>query len=211
MVEKLYIKSFVCQPYLSNSYVVTYGSRKNSVVVDPGEINDQLVYKHLFENQLKVEYILLTHEHFDHVAGLNYLRQCFDCQLIASAECSEAITDPKKNMSRYYNMPFSCSPADILVEDKDFHLIWNGTAIRFIKTQGHSRGSICFSFDDILFTGDTIIKDVKTPTNLPGSDKEKLAGSFDRIMDIFKEETIVYPGHGAMFRLKEVSRKMILG
>jgi len=205
------IHTIICEPYHSNAYIIADDTGETAIIVDPGEIDGTKVHDYLAANHLKTEYILLTHEHFDHVAGLNFLRDRPDCKVVASSECSEAITDPKKNMSFFYNMPFTCRPADIRLEGQDQYLDWNGTKIRAMKTPGHSRGSACFSFANILFTGDTIIKDVRTPANLPGGDKKALAASFEFLVSGFSGNTLVYPGHGTAFSLNEVNRKMILG
>ena len=78
--------------------------------------------------------VLLTHEHFDHIRGLNRIRDlcASSCRVIAGATCTERIQDEKGNLSAYADVlaelgskqipenwsPFSCKAADITFENQ---------------------------------------------------------------------------------------------
>ena len=61
------------------------------------------------------EYIFLTHEHFDHIWGVNLLKEIYNSHLICSLTCSQKIVNKKKNMSIFYNqVGFEIYPVDII-------------------------------------------------------------------------------------------------
>ncbi|MEG2229009.1 MAG: MBL fold metallo-hydrolase, partial [Odoribacter sp.] len=149
-------------------------------------------------------YILLTHEHFDHIWGVEKLREKYDCKVISSFNCSSLITDPKKNLSLFYDQKgFRCSPADMIIEDLSNPMNFQSYDIYFYNTPGHSSGSICIKIKNYLFTGDTLMENMKTPTKLPGGDQLLLQLSLDFIVCNFPKDTIIFPGHGNSFLLKQ--------
>ena len=93
------------EPVSSNCFLLFDREVNNDcLVVDPGcEIPDVLDRK-LSELRLCPKFIVLTHEHFDHVWGCNALVQKYHAQIICSTICSEAIQDAKKNHSMFYNL-----------------------------------------------------------------------------------------------------------
>ena len=194
-------------PVDSNCFVLYARDRRNCIVIDPGTCNcaDLLVF--LRDHHLNVEYILLTHEHFDHIWGINTLKEAFNCKIACSRGCARHIVDKRKNLSMFYDkVGFQTISADIIVEDNGSKVLWNDFVIEFIYSPGHSDGSVCIKIKDKLFTGDTIIKNRKTITKLPEGDKTKLSLSLDNIANIINgHRVIVYPGHGEHFFLEELS------
>ncbi len=199
----------------SNMYVLQ--EEKHYLVIDPIDNDDILVEL----GNAKSVTVLLTHEHFDHICGLNKLRKAFSCKVIASKVCSERMQDVKANMSLYADImvtvakneiqvpeswePFSCNEADITFDDS-YAFTWMGHSVKLIATPGHSPGSCCILADDKLFSGDTILEN-QMMIGFPGSSKK-----------VFRKETIpllekllysvnfVYPGHGeVMTREKALS------
>jgi len=153
------IKTIKNSPIDSNCYVISDSDSTKCIVVDPGTENCIDLMGFLLEKNLKVEFIFLTHEHFDHIWGCSYLRKKFDCKIVCSEICSSNIVTSKRNLSVFFNqIGFAISKADIVLESVNWRLNWNSTEIFFLNTPGHSNGSICFSIGNNLFTGDTMIK-----------------------------------------------------
>ena len=159
----------------------------------------------------KADVILVTHEHFDHICGLNQIRKSFGCKVIAQAECSKNIQNSKKNLSAYANTlmcltgeshkkpvsPFICESADLTFND-NFSFEWEGNTVCIFSTPGHSPGSACISIKNMLFSGDTILQS-KPIYRLPGGDRAKYKSiTIPKIHEILNRETIVYPGHGTI-------------
>lgn len=200
------IRQIPNSPIDSNCFVIyekTVGDE--CVVVDPGSEDSRLLYEFLDTERLTPSYIILTHEHFDHCWGVNDLRAKFpQVKLVCSAICSEAIQQKKKNYSVFHQQPgFELKAADILLEDIDWELEWNGYGIKFIPAQGHSAAGIIFFVDKYVFTGDTLIKDIRTVTKLKTASTEKLKESLSLLEKEKGRGLVVCPGHGEMFGLDD--------
>ena len=172
-------------------------------VVDPGAEDETELINLIKRRELNLAHIFLTHEHFDHCMGVNQVRASFpNCKLVCSLECSEAIQQARKNYSLFYRNPgFYCEAADVILEEIGWKLNFGGLNISFYPAQGHSKAGIIFVVDNYVFTGDTLIKGIKTVTKLKTGSKEKL---YDRInlLESWKGKGyIVCPGHGEMFDL----------
>ena len=112
-------------------------------------------------------------------------------------------------MSLFYNqVGFETYPADIHIEDVNYQLIWNEEKIEFLPTKGHSDACICILIGNYLFTGDTIIKDSKTVTKLPGGSKIKLIETLSNLNSKFSNKQIfVHSGHGDSFWYDEIKNQ----
>ena len=203
MIEIEIIKN---EPIDSNCYVITVSGLTKCIVVDPGTEYCNELMNFLLKKNLKIDFILLTHEHFDHIWGCNYLKEKFDCKIVCSELCSSNIVLSKRNLSVFFNqIGFITSKADILLESVNWELNWNYNKIIFFNTPGHSNCSICFSIGNNLFTGDTMIKGLKTVTKISGGNRNLLEESLNQIFFEYNENTIIYPGHGDVFTLNETS------
>ena len=162
--------------------------------------------------------VLLTHEHFDHIIGLNRIRDlcASSCVVISGKTCSERIQDTKANLSAYADVlaelggkqipeqwsPFSCKAADITFDNRHaFH--WMGHAVELFSTPGHSAGSCCILLDDMLFVGDTVLEN-NLMVKFPGSSKKLYRSVTVPLLErlLLGEQlkgnrvTRVFPGHG---------------
>ena len=167
--------------------------------------------------------VLLTHEHFDHISGLNRIRDlcASSCRVIADATCSERIQDEKANLSSYADVlaelggrqipehwsPFACKAADITFENQ-YAFRWMGHAVELFSTPGHSAGSCCIVVDNLLFVGDTVLEN-NLMVKFPGSSKKLYrsvtAPLLERLL-LGNRISCVYPGHGDV-----MSPEMALG
>jgi hydroxyacylglutathione hydrolase len=205
------VTPFSNPPYGSQTYVVTQHGYGTAVVIDPGSSDARAVADLLEKQHKRLDCIILTHEHFDHIAGVNVLKQQYACKLICSRECSSRMVDPKKNLSRYLiKQDYTCCAADYTCEELHHQLNWGGLFIGFIATPGHTAGSISVAIQDNLFTGDTLVFNTKTVVKLPGGNKQHLHKSIHFILAQFDTNTLVHPGHGACFRLEEIDKEKIL-
>jgi len=203
------VTRFYNKPVNSNCYIIQ--TRKNCLIIDPGSRDSNELIEYIQNNNLEPDYFIITHEHFDHIAGLNSLRQRYSIPVIASDICSEMIQDPKKNLSVFFDqIGFSCNAAEIKIIQKEDCLEWHDHTILFLKTPGHARGSICFQLSSLLFTGDTIIPDNKTVIKLPGGNKTILRESLEKIFRMYNGSTKIYPGHGKISKLSSISIDTLL-
>lgn len=204
--NSLIIHQIVNQPIPSNCFVLSDDEAGNDcIIVDPGSINNDSLLDYIQEENLRPSSIILTHEHFDHCMGVNGLVDLFGVPVICSALCSNNIKNERLNNSLFYEgiYPFSVKGDIICIEELGGILSFAGKDIYFYYTSGHTDASICFTIEGYLFTGDTLIKDMRTVIKLRSGSKEKLKNTLAQLALLKGNGYKVYPGHGEAFELDE--------
>jgi hydroxyacylglutathione hydrolase len=197
-------------PVDSNCYLIRKQDYHGCILIDPACEKGSSLHTFLVTNKLVLEYMILTHEHFDHISSVEYLRENYGCKVVSSAICSEYITNNKKNLSVFHDsVGFSCSPSDIIINENDYYFLWQDISIKFYLTPGHSDGGLCFTIGNNLFTGDTLLEKHKTIVKLPGGSKTKLSKSLEILTRVINTETVIYPGHGEAFKLSEIDASIM--
>ena len=163
--------------------------------------------------------VFLTHEHFDHISGLERLRSNFECRVIASAECSKRIQSPKTNLSSIADAlismrdhseiakkvpEFSASGADVIF-DGNGEFKWHNHKINCHSLKGHSLGSASYIFDgNMLFSGDELLA-IPVITRLPGGSTEKYwTEDMPWLESIKSKISLVFPGHGQPGKIEDM-------
>lgn len=188
----------------SVTYLIVHPGLRTAAVIDPGSDGLPTVLAGLRRFEAHLDLILLTHEHFDHLASVEALREHGSCRVAASADCSRRMQDPKSNLSYFQGIaPYSPRAADLTSDEPHWRVPWQPGEVTVLASPGHTDGSVCFAIDGILFAGDTLIKGLPTVLNLPGGNRDKLAQSLAAIFSDFPPNTRVFPGHGSTFRLGE--------
>ena len=199
------IRQFVWNVVDSNSWLITEG--RHGLLID-AVINPEL-YSEI--ESLESLTLVLTHSHFDHICGLNDIREIKpDTTVIATALCSEHIGNPYRNMSSaadaylaFYKEgvtehkhidPFVCTPADQVTEG-DFSFSWENHLIELKAFHGHTEDSLIIQVDhNIMFSGDTLLS-IPTITRFPGGSTKRFRE--EDLPSLKKmEDQRVYPGHG---------------
>jgi len=162
----------------NNSYILL---TKKPAVIDPSE-NLDAILNHLKEHiKLEdLEYIILTHYHFDHVFGVPKLK---------------GVTKAKV-MIHELDAKFLDFKLDKLLKDNDV-IDLGDCSLKVIHTPGHTPGSICLyeSKSKSLFSGDTIFTHGSLGrTDLTGGNIEQLIESIKKISKL--DVKVLYPGHG---------------
>ena len=201
------VKRFVNQLMSSNCFVVFDDDTKRAIVIDPGSEKSDRVIAFIEENQIEVDYIILTHEHTDHNWGVNSLKIKYpNIKLVCSDICDRLIKKSNRIFfSFYYDNPdyvYIIDDADILIRTDADVLSWNGREIQFIMTPGHSKASVCIDIDGMLFTGDTIMPYPRYLNKKDGNEVD-WKKSVELIKNKYSKETIIYPGHGDSLTLGE--------
>lgn len=192
--------------YDVNSYILDINRK---IVIIDCNCN---VYNYLLLENITPDYIFLTHEHFDHIEGIGLIKKHFqNVRLIASKESSQCFSDCTRNMSLYFDGHNVAEPeADIELNSNHVFEI-NGQQIKCYFTPGHTIGSMVISIDKMLFTGDTILNNTKTPKNTPTSSKSQLIDSIEFIDSRFDGDYMFLPGHGKSFLKKNWDINITLG
>ena len=206
-VNNIEIKRFAMPGILSNMYAVEID--RTAIIIDPNIYSEGISY--IRERGINNAFVLLTHEHYDHICGVEQLRNEIDnISVICTRKCSENIIDPKKNLSRYFEMlmmeigefsdlffdkEYSCT-ADKVFEDKyEFKL--GGHRILMIEAPGHSQGGcICILDDGIIFTGDNLVEGHGVKCRFPGGNKRSFIQHTLPLFESINNDCYVFPGHG---------------
>ena len=181
--------------FTTNTYIVTHKETGEMAVVDPSLSEMKLIEKLDCE---KVKYILLTHGHFDHIGGVNFVKEKTGAKVVVHKEDEEMLCDSDKNEFKN-NFGYAMEPvkADFLVEDGSKLPFGNGE-ITVLHTPGHTKGGVCYIFneDRVLFSGDTLFRLTAGRTDLYGGDARTELLSLLKIGDL-EGDYAVYPGHEA--------------
>lgn len=205
------IRRFVNTPVPSNTYLIEDESSTECLIIDPGTKGCETIINYIKDHHLEPKYILLTHGDFDHVWGVNGLKEAFpNIQIVASKETARLTAIPQNYFSAlYFNKPeyYSINHIDIIIDENDGQIDWQGNCIRFIAVPGHTSCSNLILFNDLMLSGDTILKDTKPfIQKRHGGNKDLFKQSVRMILDHFQDDTMVYPGHGEIFYLGEVKK-----
>lgn len=199
IIDRLVLSRFITSYHTANFYIVTTSIGVN-VAFDFGEIQEPVIFDILKSFEFRLDYLVLTHEHIDHCAGLNILYKHCKPELLCHQACGMNIRDSKQNLSFYHDRVQAMS------FDYNFHPISDGQRVKLggvsldvIHTPGHSPGSTCYKFGDLLFTGDTFMQDFKTPLSFPHSRKSDYDLSIQKLKGYMHTGVLICPGHGAEF------------
>lgn len=189
------VEQFTNHPIDSITYIISNPIINKAIIIDPGTENDERIVDFLKTKQLEPKYIFLTHEHFDHILGVNYLRENFpNIQLVSSSKTSERLGNPKKNLAIFHNqIKLMVNEADIIVEEEQFKAI--DLSFDVFQTPGHTDSSISFKINQSFFSGDFLLQGTRVVTNLPTGSKKEYLESIEKHKTML-EGLKIYPGHG---------------
>lgn len=183
----------------TNCYIIRDG--EEVAVIDPGAEPDRIADIISSSTENPHITIFLTQGHFDHFGACEKLTKLIPTAgVYIGTGDNPLIFNPALNLSLQAGQPCTLSGmSDLLHAANDNEEITVGSLVfRIITTPGHSPGSVCVYLegDNLLFTGDTLMKNAVGPTHIPFGDQRKLLISLrDKILRL-PDATKILPGHG---------------
>lgn len=163
---------------LNLTYIICDEISKKTIIIDPSWEYEKIDL-FLSENNFIPEAIFLTHSHFDHVNLADKISKQYNCPVYMS----------EKEIQFY---DFSC---ENLIPLKSNYTDCLDTRLYHIHTPGHTIGSVCYSFENCLFTGDTLFIETCGVCNMNGGSYYDMFRSINYLSDIIDDDVRVFPGH----------------
>lgn len=194
-MQPLEILRFTYGPFAENTYLVVGPSGRSAMVVDPGLDSDP-VLDVVRSRALRVEMIVNTHGHLDHVAN-NALFKRETGAPIAIHRADLAYLRSVRRQAELYGLEAEDSPDPDLFLEEGRALEFDGTELEVIHTPGHTPGGVCLRRGDQMLVGDTLFRGSVGRTDLPGGDWASLRDSIRRKLFALPDAVICHPGHEA--------------
>ena len=194
----LIVEKFKVGPLETNCYLLVDVATQKAAIVDPGGGSSELDEKIYALGAENVEYIFMTHGHFDHIRKATRYKQLTGAKLAIGVNEADFTKDRRLNLCRVALAPFE---ADILLKDGDvMHL--GETKLKVLETPGHTVGGVCLVAEDCIFTGDTLMHGTVGRCDLATGDMTQMMRSIERLSALSRDYKI-YPGHGPETTLRE--------
>lgn len=192
------IKSMVLGPVQTNVYFVINDETKQCVIVDPADSPERIA-GFIEREGLKPEAVLLTHGHYDHIAGVKGVLDKWKLPVYASEKEEELLQNVDLNHSLMsYGRGITVKADHLLKDGEEFDVA--GLHIRCIHTPGHTAGSCCFLIDSMkaLISGDTLFEGSIGRTDLPTGSVPDMKRTLTEKIKPLPDELTAYPGHGGI-------------
>jgi len=186
------IESLQVGPFITNCFVVYVNDL--GLVIDPGDEPDRIL-ELIERRKLKIEKIILTHGHIDHISALPEIKKQTGAPVFIHPADAIMLTDPAANLSAYHEPLFSTAPADQMLDEGEI-IALGEHYFKVLHTPGHTPGGISLLGEKLVFTGDALFAGSIGRTDFPGSDHQTLIDSIRRKLLTLSDDILVYPGHG---------------
>ena len=194
------IARLIFNPIQENTYII-WDDTLEAAVIDAGNMNErenEVLAKFIADNGLKPKYALNTHGHFDHLLGVDFLREKYGAQLAMSSK-DEFLLKGASVSAELFGVKADALPEaiDIDLESRE-SIKFGNTELKIIPTPGHTPGHVAFYEPEskVLFTGDTLFRESIGRTDLPGGDYSWIMRSIIENILPLGDDVKIYPGHG---------------
>lgn len=188
------VEKFVTGIISTNCYLAVNEETRQTAVIDPAACPSYLM-GHIKSEGLKIEAVLLTHGHFDHIMGLDGFLKEYDVPVYLHRDDEQLIKDPGLNQSGVYTSGYTFGSATYIEDNETLKTA--GFEFKVLHTPGHTPGGVCYyaEAEKVLFSGDTLFQSSVGRTDFPlGSMSDLVRGIREKLM-VLPDDVFVYPGH----------------
>lgn len=185
----------VVGPLETNCYIVWDSASDSGLIIDPGGDSD-LIQARVRSLGIRVDRILATHGHPDHIFSAGALSQVYGVGVAMHEADVPVLEESLAIAAMFYDMAvFVPFDPDLLLSEGDLVPVGNCEALA-IHTPGHSPGGLCFRTNAGVFCGDTLFSGSVGRTDLPGGSYPQLVQSIQSKLMAMDDSTPIFPGHG---------------
>jgi hydroxyacylglutathione hydrolase len=178
----------------TNCYIVGSDVTRRGMIIDPGA-GAKTILAAVNSLELKVEMIVITHSHFDHLGAVTALKEATGAKFAVGGTTKSTPGAFTKIVAMMSGGSATVPDPDLILKDGDVIDI-DDLHFEVLFTPGHSPDEISLYGHGILFSGDTLFNSGIGRTDFPGCSYEQLADSIKNKLYKLPDNTLVYPGHG---------------
>ncbi len=199
--SKLLVERLAVGPLFTNCYIVWDEGTGRGVIIDPGEEGEKILMK-VSDIGVKIDNILATHCHFDHIAAVAQLKREIDANFLAHKKDLFFVEDGQASARRWgFDIEQPPNP-DRFIEDGEKIAVGN-LALDVLHTPGHSPGGVSFLHEGMVFAGDCLFQRSIGRTDFRKGSFEILENTIKTRLYTLPDDTIVYTGHGPVTTVGE--------
>jgi hydroxyacylglutathione hydrolase len=193
-VNEIIVRGLVVGSFQENCWVIGSRQTGEAICVDPGGEADEVLAM-ARDMGVRIKYIANSHAHIDHILGVGAIREATGARFLLHPGDLALARETSAMAKRLMGLDIANPPdPDAFLDDGD-EIDIDGLKLTVLYTPGHTRGSVCFYANGIVFAGDTLFQGSIGRTDLPGGDyDEEMASIVERLL-LLPDETIVLPGH----------------
>ncbi len=186
----------------ANAYLLIEPENGEAALID-APCADGRLWEEVQRRGHAMRYLLLTHGHIDHIAGVQAIRDATHAMVGIHTADAPCLRNTTASLAKPMGLPAANHPSitpDLLLSDGQT-LPLGKVSIEVIHTPGHTPGGVCYRCGDLLFTGDTLFAGSYGRTDFPGGSMDEIRASCLRLIGL-PGVARVLPGHGPETTLK---------
>ncbi len=173
--DAIIFKQYFDETSSTLTYLIADSVTKEAVIIDPVAEHIAFYLNELSSLNLTLKYSIETHVHADHITAGGQLRERTNAKTAVSEACG-------------------AETANLQLNEGDT-LSFGSQSIRVLATPGHTKGSLCYVWNDAVFTGDTLLINSCGRTDFQGGSAVELYNSITKKLFTLADNTRVYPAH----------------